>query len=216
MSADAAETFAFVIRRRIESRYRRILFVHHELVKLDTAAKDRLLNITEKESQVSGKSALTIESFEDFVFNRIDFSVYKKIAADEFNLLFDEGLSDYEEKYYRKTFNKTSQEIRRIIHDSYIRAGPFYLCKKNTPLLLSIMRTLHSSLEFAPLLTGDSVTGGEQLQAVVDVLDGMTIRHEDGAETKLFTPEKKQDKTNAKLFGTFYPLGKAYTIPLIF
>ena len=217
MSADIAETLTPVIRRRIESRYRRILFVHQELIKLDAAAKDRSSDITRKKSPppAAGKS-FPVESFEDFVFSRIDFSVYKKIDSSEFTLLFDEGLSDYEEVFYQKTFNKTRGEIHRIINDAYIKTAPFYICKNTTPLLLSIMQTLRSSLEFAPLLTGADVSGGE-LQAVVDALDGMVIRHEDGMETKLFAPEETQVIPNhqGKLFGTFYPLGKAYTIPLI-
>jgi len=192
------------IRQRIESRYRRILFVHQELAALDAAAKQR--------ENPSG------ESFEDFVFSRIDFSKYKKIDAEEFRLLFDEGLADYTEGFYQKAFAMSSEEIRALILSSYLRIGPFYVCKKAGPLLLSIMRTLHTSLEFAPLLDAEDVSGAEQLRLAATLLDGVVIRHDDNGETKLFVPAGKNGSpllSGALLCGTFYPLGKAYTVTLI-
>jgi hypothetical protein len=189
------------IKRRIESRYRRILFVHKELAKLDTAAKQQ------EQTTAAG-------SFEDFVFSRIDFSVYKKIDAEEFRLLFDEGLDDYTEMFYQQNFNMTREETRKVIARSFIRIGPFYLCKKAGPLLLSILRTVHTSLQFAPLL--DPELGPEQLRLTVELLDGVVIHHSDNSETKLFVPANSTGKSGGPLLcGTFYPLGKACTITLV-
>jgi hypothetical protein len=208
----AAIALVNTIKRRIESRYTRILFVHKELAGLDAAANHQ-------------KKGTKGESFEDFVFSRIDFSVYKKIDAKEFLLLLDEGLSDYTEAFYKKAFNMNVDEVRGVITSSYIRAGPFYLCKKAGPLLLSIMRTLHTSLEFAPLLDTSEFSGIEQLRLMAELLDGTVIRHSDNSETKLFVPavnsaeisgsQNGESSGEPLLCGTFYPFGKAYTITLI-
>jgi hypothetical protein len=204
-----AETVTALIRRRIESRYRRIRFVHQELAKI---------NATLRPGAVYGGS------FEDLVFSTIDFSVYRKIDAEEFSLLFDEGLTDFGETFYQKAFKTDRENIRKTIFRFYLKAGPFYVCRKTNPLILSIMRSLHTSLEFAPLLAaddfaGDSSSQAGQYRAIIAALDGVVIRHDDGMETRLFTRNPKTDaKTEEKaaaLWGTFHPLGKAHTIPLL-
>ncbi|GHV85502.1 hypothetical protein AGMMS50230_11100 [Spirochaetia bacterium] len=220
---EAAELLAALVRQRIESRYRRIRFVHLELAKLDTAAP------------IPDPALISRESFEDFVFSRIDFSIYKKIDTEEFRLLFDEGLNDYSEDFYQNAFKISREEVRRIIGGVYIRVGPFYVCKRTSPLLLSIMRTLHTSLEFVPLIGNADLAGilpagkkPEQIRAVAEALDGLVIRHDDGMETKLFVPKEQttcaaqdgaaQDGaqySNAVLRAIFHPLGKAYTVTLI-
>jgi hypothetical protein len=210
-AVNAAEALVNTVRQRIESRYRRIRFVHQELAKLDAAAKENAGNA----------ASLSNGSFEDFVFSRIDFSVYKKIDAEEFRLLFDEGLADYDEAFFRKAFNLSRDDVRSTIARSYIRVGPFFVSKSSGPLLLSIMRTLHSSLEFAPLLDAGDVPVREQLLAVAGVLDNIVIRHDDGMETRLFVPKADESTApstpagTAILCGTFHPLNKAYTITLI-
>ncbi|MDR0586337.1 MAG: hypothetical protein LBG26_03765 [Treponema sp.] len=204
-----AETVTALIRRRIESRYRRIRFVHQELAKI---------NAKTPPGTVYGGS------FEDLVFSTIDFSVYCKIDAEEFSLLFDEGLADFDETFYQKAFKTNRENIRETIFRFYLKAGPFYVCRKTNPLILSIMRSLHTSLEFAPLFAmddfaGDSTGRAEQYRAIIAALDGVVIRHDDGMETRLFTrgpkANAKTEEKTAPLWGTFYPLGKAHTIPLL-
>jgi hypothetical protein len=109
-----------------------------------------------------------------------------------------------------------STETRAVINNSYIRVGPFYVCKKSSPLLLSIMRTLHSSLEFVPLLDAKDISV-EQLGLTAELLDGVIIRHDDNSETKLFIPGNNPGsrESSSMLCGTFHPLGKACTITLI-
>ncbi|MDR1142956.1 MAG: hypothetical protein LBK77_01905 [Spirochaetaceae bacterium] len=204
-AGSAAEALINTIRRRIESRYRRICFVHRELAKLDAAAKRSGAPGASAKDKAEGNAAAG--SFEDFVFSRIDFSIYKKIDAEEFRLLFDEGLSDYEELFFRKAFAMNRKQVRETIRASYIRVGPFYVCKGAGPLLLSIMRTLHTSLEFAPLLTGNDAADAEQLGLLRAALDGVVIRHDDGMETRLFIKDNS-------LYGTFRPMNKAYTLML--
>lgn len=195
-----------LVRRRIESRYRRIGFVHSELAKL--AGK-----------QKAGGKAASGGSFEDFVFSTIDFSVYQKISAEEFTLLFDEGLSDFDEEFYRKAFGIDRENVREAIFRSYIRVGPFYVCRKSSPLILSIMRSVHTSLEFAPLFTaadlGEGAEAEERYRSLIAALDGVVIRHEDGTETALFVPAGAESAEGAALCGTFYPQGKAHTVILI-
>jgi hypothetical protein len=188
------------VKRRIESRYTRLLFVHKELASLDAATKQQ------EKLTPSG-------SFEDFVFSRINFSVYKKIDAEEFRLLFDDGLADYTDAFYQKAFRMNREEVHGVITRSYIQAGPFYVCKQAGHLLLSIMRTLHTSLEFAPIIVDGELSGADHLRLMAELLDGTVIRHSDNSETKLFVPGKNSG--GSLLCGTFYPLGKACTITLI-
>jgi hypothetical protein len=224
-----AEELVLLVRQRIESRYKRILFVHEELeklnalVKLEPLAKQELSEKPEQNTRVEEKkpkpNALTGRSFEDFVFSRINFSVYKKIDTEDFNLLFRDGLSDYDDPFYMNFFAMNREEAAKIINESYVKAGPVYLCKKSSPLLLSIMRTLHTSLEFAPLLGSADIPGSEDIKAAAEVLDGLVIKHDDGMETNLFIPKPEDNSPNvqstALLCGTFHPLGKACTITLI-
>ena len=215
-----ADEIVALVRRRIESRYRRILFVHKELDRLNALAKlEPPAKKTEAAGDNSEKNPLSRRSFEDFVFSRINFSVYKKIDTEEFNLFFNDGLSDYDDSFYLKFFSIGREEVKKIISESYVKAGPVYLCKKSGPLLLSIMRTLHTSLDFAPLLGSDDIPGSEGIKAVAGVLNGLVIKHNDGMETKLFVPKPENNNLNiqstALLCGTFHPLGKACTITLI-
>ena len=233
-----ADEIVALVRRRIESRYRRILFVHKELDRLNALAKlepsakieppekpelpvkpGMPADKTETAGEKAGKNPLAKRSFEDFVFSRINFSVYKKIDTEEFKLLFIDGLSDYDDSFYPKFFSINREEVKKIINESYVKAGPVYLCKKSGPLLLSIMRTVHTSLDFAPLLGSADIPDREGIKAVAGVLNGLVIKHDDGMETKLFAPKPEDNNCNvqsaALLCGTFHPLGKACTITLI-
>ncbi|MDR2102951.1 MAG: hypothetical protein LBP42_02490 [Treponema sp.] len=129
-----------IISSRLESRYLRIRCVQEELTKLDF-------------NQI--KPGMV---FEDFIFSRIDFSIYNKIEEQTFGLLYDRGLDDYEEAFFEKNFKRGRAEIRDIIHRSYKKIGPlYYNIRGQNPLLLSIMRTLRISLDFCPLLNREEV-----------------------------------------------------------
>jgi hypothetical protein len=190
----SAEEITALIQRRMESRYRRIKFVHEELSRLNQKASQRK----------AGDPA----SFEDFAFNNADFSVYQKIPVDEFELLYVAGLEDFAESFYQKAFKANREKIRDSISRSYIKVGPFYVLKKANPLILSIMRSLHTSLEFAPLLAAADFAGNGALSGIIAALDGVVIRHDDGAQTKLRVKD-------AVLTGIFYPFGKAFTVTLM-
>ncbi|MDR1929074.1 MAG: hypothetical protein LBQ44_00455 [Treponema sp.] len=210
---DRAGDLTALIRRRIESRYRRLCFVQQELAKLDAAASETASPGTETsgtEDGAPGGSGVLPGSFEDFVFARIDFSIYKKIDDGEFRLLFEEGLDDYSGEYLKEAFGMGREEVRDAIAAAYVKIGPFRVCKKAGLTLLSIMRTLHSSLDFAPLFHRGEVSGGEQYRALIAALDGVEIRHGDGMTTRLFVPHQ-----GSALCGTFHPLGKAHTLTLI-
>ncbi|MDR0403681.1 MAG: hypothetical protein LBH35_08855 [Treponema sp.] len=238
-----AETVTALIRRRIESRYRRIRFVYQELAKVDARIRAESRPADSGPSvypagpaapanAAAGKSgppgaksgAAYGGSFEDLVFSTIDFSVYRKIDAEEFSLLFDEGLEDFAETFYQKAFKTNRENIRKTIFRFYLKAGPFYVCRKINPLILSIMRSVHTSLEFAPLLAPDDLDedSAGQYGAIIAALDGVAIRHDDGMETRLFIRRPETAKTAAEmngkaapLWGTFHPFGKAHTIPLL-
>jgi hypothetical protein len=188
----SAEALTTRIGRRLERRYRRLCFVQRELARLDAAEKP----------EAPG-------SFEDFVFGQIDFSIYKKIDEEEF-CLFDEGLEDYDEGFFVKAFGMNRKDTGGIIGGAYVKVGNFRVCKKADPLLLSIMRSLHTSLEFVPLFLKEELENEEQYRALIAALDGVEVRHSDGMTTRLFVP-----KNERALCGTFHPLGKAHTITLL-
>ena len=202
-----SNTLTALIRRRVESRYRRVCHVRRELAKLS------------EHSNEDGENKAYGGSFDDFVFSSIDFSLYNKIEAEEFTLLFDEGLADYDENFYHRAFGTNRDAVRETIFRSYIRAGPFYVCKRANPLILSIMRSVHTSLEFAPLLSPADLNEDDRNQypALVAALSGVVIRHNDGMETRLFAPGPNDGAfmPGAALCGTFHPEGKAHTMVLI-
>jgi hypothetical protein len=89
------------------------------------------------------------------------------------------------------------------------------------------MRSIHTSLEFGPLLGPDDFAGNSgkrigQRETIIAALNGVVIRHDDGMETRLFTrpetasaaPSPKEAKS-LTLWGTFHPMGKAHTILLL-
>jgi len=112
-----ADEIVALVRRRIESRYRRLCFVHEELERLNALAK---LEPAAKNKSASEQAPdLANRSFEDFVFSRINFSVYKKIDTEEFNLLFKDGLYDYDDSFYQQFFSmnprRSAKNNNRIV-----------------------------------------------------------------------------------------------------
>ena len=225
--APDAGTLIETLNRRLESRYRRIKFVYQELARLNSVLKSvdtppaavpaGGVPAAAASRAIAGVPAATAPqaiagggSVEDLVFKNIDFSVYKKIEEEEFRLLFDEGLEDYDDDFFENAFKMSRAEVRIIILSSYIKIGPFFVCKKSGPLLLAIMRTLQTSLDFAPVLTVTDTESQSRYSALTSALDGVGIRHGDGTETRLFVPRE-----GAALSGTFHPLGKAHTIALL-
>jgi hypothetical protein len=188
-----------IITGRLESRYLRIRFVQEELGRLDfTQAKPGT-------------------AFEDFIFSRIDFSVYDKIDEKTFSLLYEKGPDDYGDLFFEKNFKRSRPETGDIIRRSYKKIGPFYYRLRGkgpfNPLLLSIMRTLQTSLEFRPLLSREEVLNectclirflrqeqagpgkessfylaqsfGTLFRYIVTSLDQAVLIHDDGMETRL-------------------------------
>ncbi|MDR2102176.1 MAG: hypothetical protein LBP43_06365 [Treponema sp.] len=228
-----------IITGRLERRYLRIRFVQEELGKLDF-------------TQAGPGTA-----FEDFIFSRIDFSVYNKIDEKTFRLLYETGPDDYGDAFFEKNFRRSRGEIGDIIRRSYKKIGPFYYMLRRkappNPLLLSIMRTLQSSLEFLPLLSREEVlnecTGlirflsdragrggaanpilgkeaffylaqsfGALFRCILLSLDQVTLIHDDGMETRLFTgagPAPAPGVPGLVLRGVFRPLNKPYTLTLV-
>jgi hypothetical protein len=199
----SSEAPSGIITGRLESRYLRIRFVQEELGKLDF-------------TQAGPGTA-----FEDFVFSRINFSVYNKIDEKTFRLLYETGPDDYEDVFFEKNFRKNRGEIGDIIHRSYKKIGPFYYMLREKappgPLLLSIMRTLQSSLEFRPLLNREEVlnecTGlirflqeraGEGRSACPVLLYPAEIRNAPGPAAEYTAPGKESFFYLAQSFGTLF------------
>jgi hypothetical protein len=206
-----------LIRRRLERRYARIRVVHAELGKLDfTKAKPGT-------------------GLEDMVFAQTNFDRYRKISREDFNTFFDEGLDDFTDVFYKKNCMLDRGAVRKTIFHRYQLEGEHYYCAAMNPLLSGIMRTLHTSLDFAPLITADetrreietlirflqsqSMLGDDALSdltrnfpaffaALLRSLDKITVIHPDGMATTL----SLKDET---LYGTFHPANKAHTIRLI-
>ncbi|GHU07889.1 hypothetical protein FACS1894151_02900 [Spirochaetia bacterium] len=214
-----------IITRRLERRHRRIHFVQDELGKLDF------------------KQAKPGENLEDFVFSHTDFSVYRNISAEDFRL-FDEGLEDFEDRFFVQAFNLQRRDVIGLIRRGYSnKSKGGYTINRENPLLLSVMRSLHTSLDFAPLITQTEVNGEwqkllnlliasygspanrplppeEELLArlyatLLALLDGVTVKHRDGAKTELRAETVNQNNSaRIILKGIFHPRGRPYTINL--
>jgi hypothetical protein len=211
------------VRRGLNRRYLRVRFVQSELERLDF------------------KKAGPGVRFNDFVFDQIDFSAYKKIPAEEYSLYSREGLEDFEPPFFTRNFRLSREKTLALISGAYTRAEGFYCIRQEkmlfNPLLMSILRTLQTSLEFAPLFTGEAVRdecramfhllrpgeaengaaflredGPDRLFAsLLRALHGASMIHPDGMKTNL---SALQEENALFLRGAFHPQGKAYTITL--
>jgi hypothetical protein len=209
------------LRERLESRYARIRFVHEELGRLDF-----------------GK-ARPGKDFDEFVFEQIDFSIYDRIGEGEFRLIWDTGLADFSDAFYEKNFRMNREAVRRLIHRAYTKNNGSYSCgggekQLSDLMVLSVMRTLHTSLEFAPLFDREGLlnecTGlvrsfgegetffylvrsfGDLYRELLQSLHAVAFKQGDGTDTLLSTAVDASGQ--AVLYGTFHPHNKAHTIPL--
>jgi hypothetical protein len=209
-----------IIRRRLDRRYARICVVYRELSKLDF-------------NQAGPGTAL-----EDMVFAQTDFGRYGKISREDFTALFDEGLEDFEDSFYKHNLMMDRGAVRRAISRWYKSEGDYYVCAGANPLLLGIMRSLHTALDFAPLirpgealeeaaflirfLQSKSALGDDALAALrqnpdaffaalLRSLDKAKATHPDGNTTTLFIQEASDPPI---LYGTFLPDNKPHTIRL--
>ncbi|MDR3130836.1 MAG: hypothetical protein LBU18_04750 [Treponema sp.] len=209
--------------RGLDRRYLRICFVQSELERLDF--------------RKAGPGVI----FNDFVFDQIDFSTYKKISEKDFALYSREGLEDFDASFFTRNFRLSRESALALIKGAYTRADGFYRIKQekmlSNCLLMPVLRTLQTSLEFAPLFTKETVLdeyrallcflgrpgkaeGAETGELWTDrlftfllkALHNVFMIHPDGMKTDLSVLEEK--KTLA-LRGTFHPLGKAYTVRLM-
>jgi hypothetical protein len=209
-----------LIQRRLDRRYARICVVYRELSKLDFSKAD------------SGTG------LEDMVFAQTDFDRYKKISREDFSVFYDEGLDDFEDSFYKYNLMMDRGAVQKTISRWYKREGEYYVCSGENPLLPGIMRTLHTALDFAPLLSAAEVLEegaflirflqsksamGEDALSALEAnqdklfsallwsLDGTKATHPDGIAANLFIQEGSEPPI---LCGTFYPEHKAHTIRL--
>ena len=186
----------------------------------------RLCRIQEELGRIDFKKAKPGVSPEDFVFSKIDFSRYREIIDKDFELFFLQGLGDYSEDFFLHNFRLGRNGIKSMVQDSYLKTGKTYKLQKETPLILSVIRTLETSLETLPLFTGEEIVtelknlaafvngpkirGMEKLYPLlVFGLDNVIFTHEDGMTTKLFISGE------GELRGTFNPANKPWTRVLI-
>ena len=219
MAAPGTNRDTGLIKRRIDRRFRRLCRIQEELSRLD---------LKKAAPAISQGTAL-----EDFVFSRIDFARYRKMDEKEFDMLFPEGLTDFDETFFKKIYGIGREEIQSLVAGSYKKADGVYSIQRENPLILSVMRTLETSLETSPLFTareteeelknllgfvgagkgrskGELLPGMELLYPLlVSSLDNVSILHEDGMTTKLFISPK------GDLSGTFRPGNKPWTLILI-
>jgi len=156
----------------------------------------------------------------------------------DFEDLFPEGLTDFGGAFFKKNFGRGEKEIQSLIAESYKKTKGIYTLRTGVPgettLIISIMRTLETSLETLPLFTAEEteeelknllefvegsskksprkeeLPGVERLYPLlVSGLDNVLIRHKDGMTTKLFI------SPGGDLSGTFRPGNKPWTVVLI-
>ena len=201
------------LKKRMERLYMRLCRLQEELSRMDL--KKARLGAT---LGVNGYKTL-----EDFTFQQIDFSRYRKVAEKDFDKLFPEGLTDFGEGFLKKNFGLGREEIQAVIEGSYQKTEGEYRLLRENSLILSVMRTLETSLEAVHLFTAEDVM--EELQSLPDSarekfpeqlypllvssLDNALVTHSDGMATKLFV------SSNGDLSGTFRPGDKPWTLVLI-
>ena len=132
-----------VLKERLERRYRRLCFVQGELKSLS-------------EKSGADNSAEAAVSFEDFVFSKMDFSRYGKIPLDEFDF-FTESVYDFSPGFFRKNFNMSPPDAESLIRQEYKKIDAFYCLARPNPVILSIMRTMESSLDSVPLIHEEEI-----------------------------------------------------------
>ena len=203
-----------VLERRMERRYVRLCRVQGELGRLDL------------------KKAAPGVSPEDYIFSQIDFSRYREIEEADFIFFFQEGITDFDESFFKKNFGLSSDEIRSLMGKSYDKVIETFRIKNENPLILSVMRTLETSLEDSPLFTAEEINtelrslinylGGNTVFSPAEIkntgklfsllvlnLDSVIVTHRDGMETKLFISPR------GDLSGIFRPGDKPWTRVLI-
>jgi len=210
VNAAAFAVEAGPVKKRIHRLYYRLCRLQEELGQLDL-----------KKAKPNVSLGLALE---DFIFSNIDFSRYKEINENYYTKLFAEGLADFAEDFLRENFNRGRKEIKTLIETSYKKTEGYYKIENENPLILSVMRTLETSLETLPLLSFEEIMeelnripakyGGRENQEkiyslLVSSLDGVFIAHDDGMTTKLFITD------SGELAGTFRPADKPWTRILI-
>jgi len=194
----------------------------------------RYLRLCRLQAELAGldlKKVKPGDSLEDFVFSKIDFSRYKEIEAKYFETLFFEGLKDFDEAFFKEKFYLDKKEVQSMIETDYKKTEGQYRLQRENSMILSVMRTLETSLEDLPLFTPEEI--GEELkelpgfdegsleafspdirnvetlfQLLVFSLDGVVIRGK-GMETKLFV------SAEGNLEGIFQPDNKPWTRILV-
>jgi hypothetical protein len=198
------------LKRGIHRRYLRLCRLQGDLGRLDL------------------KKAKPGVSLEDFAFSKIDFLRYREIEEEYFDTLFSDGLADFDEAFFKGKFNLGRKGVQSLIETSYKKTEGFHKIQRENPMILSVMRTLETSLEDQPLFTleeiveelkklPDFAAGGnfshrllnELYYTMVLSLDNVVIAHEDGMETKLVITAE------GNLEGVFHPENKPWTRVLI-
>ena len=198
------------VTKRIYRQYYRLCRLQEELGQLDL-----------KKAKPSVSLGFNVE---DYIFSNINFSRYKEINETYFVKLFAEGLEDFPDAFFWINFKQRRDDIKDLIERNYQKTEGIYKVKKESPLLLSVMRTLETSLETElPFSLGEIMEelgripakyGGMENKKkifwlLVSSLDGVIITHDDGMTTKLFITE------SGDLAGTFRPADKPWTLILI-
>jgi hypothetical protein len=171
----------------------------------------------------------------EFVFDEADFSIYETLRGEDFSLFSGPGLDDFDETLFRKVFRIDRRELRVIIEGAYRREGDLWTVKDprilRNPLIMSITRTLSTSLEFLPLFSEAELL--EELRALsrflgvagvvpgatgltkglIEALQGREITHSDGMKTHL--DAVRTDGGETELRGIFRPGNKPYTMTLV-
>jgi len=210
LAANAAQAETGPVKKRIHRLYLRLCRLQEELGRLDL-----------KKAKPNISLGLSLE---DYIFSNIDFSRYREINENYFTTLFSEGLTDFGEDFLSKNFKRGRNEIKTLIGQSYKKAEGAYMIGKESPLILSVMRTLETSLDTLPIFSLEEITeeldripakyGGRENQEklyslLVTSLDGVIVTHDDGMTTKLSIT------ASGELAGTFRPADKPWTLVLI-
>ena len=145
---------------KILSRYERIKYIQEIFEKLDF------------------KAAKPGMQFEDLFFQQAGDEFYERIAKRYFEIVFIDGLDDFEDSFYNLVFKCSKDVIAKIISQSYKKKDDHYLLRsKDLPNIKKIMSILHTSIQFRPILTEKEFIG-ELVQAILRVLPQLDLEME--------------------------------------
>lgn len=138
-----------IFQNKINSRWYRTNFITNEFSKLDLSKAEENM------------------SFDEFLWLNRDKSEFEKIHKKIFMPVFQDGLNDFTDDFFHKSFGKSRKEIQNIISSSYKKKEGYYYLKPNCRIKSDfIMRIIQTSVQFGPIFSKS-----ELIKQFIDIIN---------------------------------------------